>query len=99
MFKSGHLQGIINDISKQREFLFLEQLEELTKRNVLVVEESHPVLLKICDPASGKEKIELKQTIKLKLKDQEYIESLEKENAELRGRLDKIKTAIQDVNE
>lgn len=66
------------------------QLNEFIKRGLIVVEMNESQLVQI--PQS--DSIEVRQAVKLKLKDQEYIEKLEAENKELKGRLEAIQKAM-----
>lgn len=80
---------MIKEISKQKEKIILDQLNERISRNLLVVE-TQPVLIHNIDPDTREPKVELKQQVRLVLKDQEYIEKLENENRELKENLDRI---------
>jgi hypothetical protein len=80
----------INELLKQQEMILIDQLNELISRDLLVVESHQPVLTRSED--SGQ--VQLRQTVKLKLKDQEYIEKLEKENKTLKERINAIENAI-----
>lgn len=69
---------MVKQISAQKEALIMEQLNELISRGLLVVEQTEPVLIEEYDPMTNLPRVEFKQSIKLKLKDQEYIEQLER---------------------
>ena len=86
-------QVMLREIAKQKETIIMEQLVELTSRGLLVIEQTEPVLVETQVPGERFPKIELKQLVKLKLKDQEYIESLEARVKELEDLLAAIKKA------
>ena len=73
---STNLDNIVSEISVQRDRVILEQLGELTRRGLLVVEQTEPVLVYEHDDCGG-HAYRVKQAVSLKLKDQEYIEKLE----------------------
>ncbi len=81
---------LLKTVSKNTEDIMLEQLEDMLKRGVLVVEKSEPVLIQDAQT----QKVTVQQKIKLTLKDKEYIERLEGEVRTLTYRLDCIKSAF-----
>lgn len=81
------LNDVIPEIERQKEALLLEQLNELVKRDLLVIEQTQPVLVR--DSAS--DGLVFRQSVRLVLKDQEYIQKLEKENKELKEYKEKVK--------
>lgn len=82
-----YVNDILQDLARQKDQLIIDQLGDLLQRGLLVIESTQPVLVESYDPSHNKNKIELKQSVKLVLKDKEYIERLEKENAELKAQL------------
>lgn len=86
MFENNYIQSITNDLYKQKDNIILEQLNDLISRDLLIVEETQPVLVR--DFESNK--ITLRQSVRLVLKDKEYIEKLERENKELKDTLTKM---------
>lgn len=85
------LNSALLEVNKQTESIILSQLNELISRGLLVIESTQPVLVADYDlyhnGTFNRDKpynIRLQQMVKLKLKDQEYIEKLEKENEELK---------------
>ena len=88
MFES--LTEILDDLGKQKEAIILDQLGDMLKRGLLIVESTQPVLIK--DEFS--DKITLKQSIRLTLRDKEYIEKLEKENAEYKDLIERLNKAL-----
>ena len=87
------IRSVITDVMKQQESIILDQLSDLVNRGLLVLETTQPLLTSRTDEY-GNYKIELNQYCKLKLKDQDYIEKLEKENKILKEYLDKIKEFV-----
>lgn len=77
-------------IARTKETLILESLNELISRGLLVVEETQPVLVRECDSAS----ISVRQSVRIHLKDQEYIQKLEKENQDLKSIMANLELAI-----
>ena len=71
----------------------MEQLNDLISRRLLVVVMGQPTLVRY----ENSDRVELRQTCQLVLKDKEYIEKLEKENTELKEKLDKITEALKDI--
>jgi len=69
------LSSIIWDVQLKTEENILRQLGDLVKKDLLRIE-MHPSILVYSENSDS---IELKQPITLKLKDQEYIESLEEQ--------------------
>lgn len=80
-----------NEMLKNEENELLLQLNEFISRGAIVIEKTQPVLIQ--DLYSNTIKISSK--IRLVLKDQEYIETLEKENNELKEKLSKIEAAFK----
>jgi len=89
------LQEVITDIAKQQENLILEQLGELITRGLLVVEKTEPVLTGGWERDRDKYTVKLEQKIRLVLKDQEYIEKLEAENAEYKDLIKRLNEALE----
>lgn len=81
---------LAKNIAKQTENLVLEQLNEFVKRGLIMIETSSPVLVWNLDPSDPNAKLEMRRTVKLVLKDQEYIEQLERENKALKDAHSKI---------
>lgn len=93
---------LMTDLLKQKESIVLEQLNELISRGILVVEETQPVLVRDAYPftSSGEpSRVRLQQSVRLTFKGHEYVERLEKENADLRRRLEVIELAVKRVGE
>lgn len=84
------IQKFSKDIIKSTENLFLDQLNEFVSRGLIIVEITEPVL---CQSVTT-DKIEIRQSCRLLLKDQEYIKKLEAENSALLKQLNKIQEAI-----
>ena len=90
MFLDHRYHDAIEEFTKRKESLILEELNDLISRGLLVVEETRPVMTR--SPIA--DKIEITQGVRLVLKDQEYISKLEAENKELKEKLDKHTEAI-----
>ncbi len=69
------------EVASQTEETILSQLNEFVSRGLLTVERTTPLL--VADPHSTK--LTVKTKVQLKIKDQEYIESLERQVKELSG--------------
>lgn len=85
------MSDVLKELSKQKEQIILDQLSDLVSRGLLVIEETQPTIVRREDH-HGDYRFELKQAVKLTLKDKEYIENLEKENKKLRN---KIQTLLE----
>ena len=84
----------LNQIMRQKENLILAQLNDFISRGLLVIEQGPMSLVRALDS----DKIELRQEIKLTLKDKEYIQKLEAENAELKKSLEFIKNMLRPLD-
>lgn len=96
-FEMNMLHDVIADVAKQQENLLLEQLNDLVSRGLLVVESGPISLIEEADQMfrpNETRRVRLVQTIKLRLKDREYIEQLEKENQEMRLLLDRVRSGV-----
>ena len=91
---SDSMTKVIEDIQEKMasatDNMILQQLNEFISRGLIVVEVTQPVLVRSADAAS----VQLCQGIRLVLKDQEYIEQLERQNATLKEHLDNIKQSV-----
>ena len=70
------LKPIIENHKKQFELSIEAQLSDLLKRGLLEIETEHPILIRDIDGGTRME-----QAVKLRLKDKEYIEELERKVA------------------
>lgn len=75
------------EIARQTEESILGQLNDFVSRGLLTVERGQPYLVQAQDSA----KIELRHTVQLKLKDDIYISSLERQLTELRSLVDVLR--------
>lgn len=87
---------IVKGLMKQKEAIIFEQLQELISRGLLVVEETEPVLVCSESFTHSYPEIKLMQSVKLKLKDQEYVEKLEARVKELEKLLTTIQQTVND---
>ena len=86
---------LVNSMAKQSEAILMDKLNDLVKRNLLVIESTQPVFVK--DEYS--QTIKVQQAVRLVLKDMEYIKQLETENQQLKEQLQNIKEALGKVIE
>jgi len=94
MIDHKYFTELMGDLFKQKEAILLEQLNDLVTKGLLVIEETKPVLVQDSDTP----KIILRQAVRLALKDKEYIQKLETENAELKAKLEAIKQTFKEVS-
>jgi hypothetical protein len=73
-------------MNQQKETYILSQLNELISRGLLVIHQTEPTLTR----EENSNQIKVSQQIRLVLKDQEYVEKLEAEIAQLRSQLKTI---------
>jgi hypothetical protein len=83
---------ISKELMKQKEKVIMEQLNDLVSKKLLVIQETEPVLIQC--PMSYN--IKLEQKVRLVVQDSEYIEKLEKENKNLKDKLEKIESAFKE---
>lgn len=88
-------RSILKKSMRQKELYIFRQLKELINRGLLVVNEGETVLTRNLENSA----IEYSQTIELVLKDQEYIERLEKELAEANRKLAAINDVLQPLGD
>lgn len=86
------IKEAMTDLLRQQETILLEQLGDLVKRGLLVIESTQPVIVQ----SQSVHKLELRQAVRLVLKDKEFIQELERENAELKRRLATINSAVNE---
>lgn len=82
----SYIQETLKDLVSQKESIVLAQIEQLIKDGVLVIEESEAFIFQ--DQFSNK--LQYRQSIKIFSKEQEVIEALKKENAELKERINSV---------
>src|SRR4051812_42730601 len=76
---------VAREVAKQTESIILEQLNDFIKRGLIEIE-SGPISFVDENPFEG-HKITIRQSVRLRLKDREYIERLESENKIMREAL------------
>lgn len=82
------MSSVITDIMAQQQNIIIGQLNDLIKDGLLTIETGPAVLVH----SEHSDRVELKQSIDIKVKDQEYIKTLEKENRELKARMNVLST-------
>jgi hypothetical protein len=87
------VQDLVKKAAKHKELLILEQLNELISRDLLVVEETEMMLVRYQDSND----IGMSQKVRLVLKDQEYIESLESKIADLEDKVTGFEQRFEDM--
>lgn len=87
------LTEVMKDLNQQTEDMILEQLGMLVSRGLLVIEKGPMTIVEAYRPAFGPDpmKLEMRQSVRIVLKDQEYIKKLEDENEELRSIFARVK--------
>lgn len=91
---NNQMHQVIEDLARQSENIILEQLNDLIKLDLLMIESTQPILIQ--DPLSHK--IQIKQAVKLTYRDKEVIKRLTEENETLRSQLTAIQNAIKSVS-
>jgi hypothetical protein len=91
---ASNITHLVEKLSAKREEVLLEQLNELVARGLLVVELGPMTLVQEFNGQVG-----VRQEVRLVLKNQEYVESLEKKVADLETRLENIRAAIAEASE
>lgn len=89
---NNYISLITRELLKQKEAILSEQLCELIKRDLIVIEETQPVVVRT-EGLNGPE-FKLQQSVRLVPKEFDYIKKLEAENKELKEKLDKIKQLL-----
>lgn len=94
--QSAFIQEFSKDVAARTESLILDQLNEFVSRGLIVIEKGPMSFVRVGDgPAStpftsSGHKIEVRQTVRLVLKDQAYIEALEKRVKEVEALLEQM---------
>lgn len=84
--------NLLNDVLKQKEKIILDQLGDLVKKGLLVIEETQPVLVQTHGPGFN---MELRQAVRLVLKEREYVKRLEDENARMAEQIQTLKGILK----
>jgi fructose-1,6-bisphosphatase/inositol monophosphatase family enzyme len=87
------VQDLVKKAAKHKESLILDQLNELISRDLLVIEETEMMLMRSQDS----NEISMSQKVRLVLKDQEYIESLESKIADLEDKVATFEQRFEDM--
>lgn len=93
------IKEISRDISAQKEKLILDQLGELVKSGVLVVEQGPEMIVQESDIGSFDRvpKFVLRSQVRFKLRNEEVLKELREENSRLRERLKAIAGAMEGI--
>lgn len=83
-------EGVAKEIAKATEAHILEQLNDFVSRGLIVIEQMGPTFVQ--EPTDSR--IVVRTAVRLRLKDREYIEKLEKQNAEFRETFAKLSQVI-----
>lgn len=89
-------ETVVDRICKKNEELILEQLNDFVRRGLISIECGPMSLVRDLD----QDKISISQTVRLVLKDKEYIEKLELENSQLKElvrEIGKFKEVIEKI--
>lgn len=94
--------NIIKDLSKQiaeqEEAFILEQLNELIKRDLIVIEKHAPIITQKRSLNTNSVELEVTSMIRLVPKEFEYIKKIEEENKVLKERLKNLKELFNETN-
>jgi hypothetical protein len=90
MFETSFLESTVRKLFEQREAIIMTQLQDLIQKGILVVELGEMVFIQ----HAYKAEIELHQAVKLTLRDKEYIEKLEQENADLINQINAVREIV-----
>lgn len=88
------LTDIVQDLSRQQDRILLDQLGDLVKAGLIVLQREEPMIVEENDPTRPGTRLIFRQKIRFELRDQEYIDTLKKENAELKAALQKIRDVL-----
>lgn len=87
------VEKVARESARVTEESILDQLNELVSRGLLLIEETKPTLHRSVDS----NKISIEKSIRLVLKDQEYIENLESKVKNLEESLEKYHKLVEEV--
>lgn len=88
-------QDLLNAMAKKMDTEIVNQLSELVKRGVLVIQSTQPVLVQELNDMTGETEIKLSAAISLVPKELEYIQKLEAEIVELKRVVESLKDELQ----
>lgn len=83
---NSFIHSVVNKVAKVQEECLIHQLNDFISRGLIEVEVIGSQFFRAADSNN----IEYREAVRLVLKDKEYIEKLEKENAELKAYKEKI---------
>lgn len=93
MTGSADMKSMVTAIAREKEKQLLLQLGDLVTKGLLVMEEGETVLVQ--DPCSPD--LQLRSTVRLVLKDKDYIAALEQKVEQLEKRLEDVASAVAPV--
>ena len=80
-------ESVLREVYKNSEAVILSQLNDFVSRGLIEIEQTGPILVQSADADT----IECRIGVNLILKDKEYIERLEKENADFKALIRRMK--------
>lgn len=93
MIDYTNINSIVKDLARQSETIILDQLNEFISRGLIVVHRGPMNLVQ----DHYTDKVTIQSSVKLVLKDQEYIEQLEKENKALKEQIERTNQIIRNA--
>ncbi len=91
MSEGNYVQSAIRNLLEQKESIVLEQLNELIKSNVLIVEQSEATLVQHPD----RHEVTLAQSVRLTFRGAEALKELREENDRLKAKLAEIRAQVK----
>jgi hypothetical protein len=86
------IHSVIQEISKQKDAILMTSLKELVDKGLLVVEQTEGVL--VTSPADPY-KFEFRQSVRLVLRDKEYIKELESKVKHLEEKIGTLQSIME----
>ena len=91
---------VYEEAAKQTESILMSQLNELISRGLLVVEETQPMLIQSYQTAeSPGVEVRIEKGVRLVLKDQEYVKSLEQQIIDLNCQICEVLKELDEYKE
>lgn len=86
----SYLDELTKELCSQQQNILLVQLNDLVSRDLLVIEQTQPILIQDIEG-----KIRIEQSIKLSLKEMDYIKKLEDELGEAKKKIEYYEGILQ----